>query len=271
MQTKPNFYIRCSQLSKVMTEPKAKHPLILLKDIDKKINDCEDTEQLVSLLREKGRLERLAKIPHLSVGAKTYLREVYTSIVYGREKEIESKYLRKGLNVEEDAITLLSLVDNRLYKKNTVRVFEDGLTGEIDIEDTYEEDHILDTKASWDIFTFFNKKDQELDDVYYWQAQGYMSLFNKSRATVAFCLVDTPDEILKIEEKKLSYKYQNDDPLLQEELESLKKRHKFSDIPMKSRVIKFKVDRCDSDIEKLKQRVQDCVTYLNFLYDEDFG
>ena len=232
----------------------------------------DDFEKLEKLLKEKNRLERLCKIPHLSVGAKSYLREIYISSVYGRKKDITSKYLSKGTNVEEDSITLLSINDNKLYLKNSTRITTDGLTGEIDIEDPEDKEHLIDTKSSWAIFTFFAKREQdEIDAEYYWQAQGYMHLFNKNYATVAFCLVDTPDDILKQEEKKLLYKFSQDDPMLKEELEELRKRHKFSDIPMKQRVIKFRLHRNEKDIELIKQRVEDSIKYLNFIYDEDFG
>ena len=47
---------------------------------------------------------------NLSETSKSYLVEVYIKEMYDREADINSKYIAKGLMVEEDSITLYSRV-----------------------------------------------------------------------------------------------------------------------------------------------------------------
>ena len=79
---------RCSQLGKLMTEPRSK------------------TETL-------------------SETTKKYLAEVYASVKYGRKKDIVNKYIQKGLMVEEDAITLISRLNKKMYLKNGTHLKND--------------------------------------------------------------------------------------------------------------------------------------------------
>src|SRR5690554_1016822 len=57
-------------------------------------------------------------VKELSETAKTHLIECYIRAKYGREKDIENKYIKKGLAVEEDSITLYSRIKKRLFFKN---------------------------------------------------------------------------------------------------------------------------------------------------------
>ena len=69
-----NAKIRCSALGNLMTEPKAA--------ADKAIGA-------------------------LSATAKTSLLEVYVKEIYGREKDIQTKPMKKGTLVEDDSINTL--------------------------------------------------------------------------------------------------------------------------------------------------------------------
>src|SRR5688572_26741310 len=86
-------------------------------------------------------------VEEMSATAIEELIKIYVHVKYGRDKEIHSKYIDKGLQTEEDAITLLS----RLYKipffKNDRRMTNEFITGEADITDP----ELMDTKACWDI------------------------------------------------------------------------------------------------------------------------
>ena len=71
----------------------------------------------------------------LSEGAKTHLIDVYVANKYGRQDEINSKYIEKGLMVEEDGITHYSRVKKRFFKKNIDHLSNEFIKGTPDLFD----------------------------------------------------------------------------------------------------------------------------------------
>ncbi|MGS0014425.1 hypothetical protein ACUOIJ_24395, partial [Escherichia coli] len=69
----------------------------------------------------------------LSVGAKTYLKSLAKQSVYDVRFEVDTKYMRKGLACEQQAIDMLNALLFKRYVKNTLRLETDLLTGEADI------------------------------------------------------------------------------------------------------------------------------------------
>lgn len=159
---------RCSSIGKLMTEPKTK-----------------------------------AEGP-LSVGAKTYIRELAAQEIFGVDFEISSKYIEKGLEVEDASIQLLNSVRGLSLVKNTERRHNDFITGECDLFNAPgKRGH--DVKSSWSIATFpITVKDCE-DKIYEWQMRGYMALWDAEEWEVNYCLVDTPDRLISFEPMQLHY------------------------------------------------------------------
>lgn len=62
--------------------------------------------------------EPRSKSETISEGTKTHLADVFVSHKYGRNTNIENKYTIKGLQVEDDSITLYSRVKKHFYTKN---------------------------------------------------------------------------------------------------------------------------------------------------------
>lgn len=154
--------IRCSSLGKIMTEPKTK------------------TEG------------------ELSVGAKTYLRELAKQAIFGIEFEFSSKEIEKGIEVEQDSIDLLNRVRGLSLIKNSERRENDHLTGECDLYDA-ERRRGHDLKSSWSAKTFPGWiKDCE-DKLYEWQMRGYMMLWDADEWEVNYALVDTPERLIGYE------------------------------------------------------------------------
>ena len=143
-----------------------------------------------------------AKGEELSETCKTYLTEVYVNERFKRRKEISNRYIEKGLAVEEDSITLYSRVKKVPFFKNEQRFSNDYIIGTPD----HVGEFVLDIKSSWDIFTFTNTTREDLNKNYYWQLQGYMALTGKREARLAYCLVDTPDQLIEDEKRKLAWK-----------------------------------------------------------------
>lgn len=196
-----------------------------------------------------------------------YLRQLHREIKYGRRKEFSSKYTEKGLQVEEDSITLYSRVKKVFFKKNKERINNSYITGEPDAftgTDIRNADKIVDAKSSWDLFTFPYPNDKISKD-YYWQMQGYMALTGARSATLAFCLIDTPETLIMDEERKLFYKMNAgtfENPLYIQACEELRRSMIFGDIPLSDRVIEFHIQRNDKDIAAIYNRVDTCRAYL---------
>lgn len=201
---------RCSSLGKLMTEPRSK-----------------------------------SEGP-LSVGAKTYIRELAAQEIFGVEFEISSKQIEKGIEVEGDSIDLLNSVRGLSLVKNVERRSNDFITGECDLFDA-EAKRGHDIKSSWSIATFpITVADCE-DRLYEWQMRGYMALWDADEWEVNYCLVDTPDRLIGFEPMPL---------------------HVVSHLPEWMRVTTWTVKR---DLEKeaaIYEKVKAANEYLNLVINE---
>lgn len=201
---------RCSSIGKLMTEPRSKSEGVL------------------------------------SVGAKTYIRELAAQEIFGVEFEVSSKAIEKGIEVEGDAIDLLNSVRGLSLFKNTERKSNEFITGECDLFDA-EAKRGHDIKSSWSIATFpITVADCE-DRLYEWQMRGYMALWDADEWEVNYCLVDTPDRLIGFEPMPL---------------------HVVSHLPEWMRVTTWTVKR---DLEKeaaIYEKVKAANEYLNLVINE---
>ena len=154
---------RASSLSEIMTEPKSKDEV-------------------------------------LSVGAKTAITKMAKEMVYGYDEPFSSKYTDKGIRVEDQSIDLLGSVLLKGFTKNTERRTNDWITGEADI---VTEDSIIDIKSSWSLATFPALSKQGEDKGYEMQLRAYMWLWDKPKASIAYCMVTTPEDLRKWENEAL--------------------------------------------------------------------
>lgn len=173
--------IRCSSLGKIMTRPRS----------------------------EKDGVK-------LSKTAMSYIKEIAKQDFYGYEPTLENKYLLKGRAVEDESINLYNSVFFTMASKNTERKENDFLTGECDIDlvNPFDENDakIVDIKSSWSLETFpaltedIDAKDYEM------QLRGYMMLWNRMSSELAFCMVSTPEELLKDWDSDAVHKVDEIDP-----------------------------------------------------------
>ena len=156
--------VRASALSKVMTMPRGK----------------SDKENYI-----------------LGETAKSYIKELAINDFFGIKKKISTKQMEKGTLCEQDSIDLINLVEFTKYVKSKESGENEYLTGHPDL---LTETEVVDVKTSWDATTFPWLKDDAniamLKSGYDWQLRAYMMLFNKERGRIAYCLVDTPDELI---------------------------------------------------------------------------
>jgi hypothetical protein len=136
----------------------------------------------------------------LSETAKSYIKSIAKQDYFGYTAELNNKYVTKGIQCEEQSIELLNDVLFTNYEKNEVRKSTDILTGECDI---YTPELIIDIKTSWSFDTFpATPSDINIKD-YEYQLRGYMFLYNVDRAALAYCMVNTPSDLIGYESEDL--------------------------------------------------------------------
>lgn len=218
--------IRCSALGKIMTNSKSKSEV-------------------------------------LSKTCKTYLQELAIEEMYGIKKEFSSRYTDKGNLVERESIDLAQeVLDYGFMYKNEEHFTNDFLTGTPDVN---TDNILLDVKSSYDATTFpwFEEEIPKKD--YFYQLQGYMALCNKRKSVLAYCLVNTPFQIVNNE---VYYAHLSankiDDEKLRAEVEA---KHNFDHIPPEKRIKTFDV-RYDKDVIKaIYDRVKECRKYYETLIE----
>ena len=142
--------------------------------------------------------EPKVKSETLSVGAKTYVRELAAQDIFGVDFIVSSKEMEKGIDREDESIGLLNRVRGLSLKKNTERRTNDWLTGECDL---YDERRLRghDIKTSWSLKTFPISEIDCVDKLYEHQMGGYMSLWDAEEWEVNYCMVDTPEGLIRFE------------------------------------------------------------------------
>jgi hypothetical protein len=198
----------------------------------------------------------------LSKTAQKHLIEVYIAEKYGRKRDIQTKQMKKGIEVEQDSIDLLSVYLKMPFSKNDKRFNNDFITGFPDIIDN---ERIIDIKSSYDLWTFLGNIPDKLDNLYYWQMQSYMWLTNAKNAIITYCLVNTPASIIEQEKYYLLKKMDvatEDNPEYVKEAMKIEFNMSFEDIPVNERVLMFSVERSEDDILKIQHKVEKAREFL---------
>lgn len=206
---------------------------------------------------------------------KGHLLECWIEKKYDRKKDITNKYLEKGIQQEEESITLYSRVTSRFHKKNTDQISNDYFVGTPDLyegKSIKEATQVIDIKTSWDIFTFYNVLHKPFNKMYFWQLQAYMDLTGAKTAKLVYCLVNTPDNLINDAKRKLQWTMGIIDPSAQslnseyhKQALQIEKNMIFDDIPMEDRYIEFNIDRDDEAIDQAHKRIKECRNFLNAL------
>lgn len=134
----------------------------------------------------------------LSVGARTYIRELAQQEILGMDFEVSSKEMQKGIEVEDQSIALLNRVRGLSLVKNTERRNNGFISGECDLYDaTRKRGH--DLKSSWSAKTFPGWVIDCEDKLYEWQMRAYMLLWDADEWEVNYALIDTPERLIGYE------------------------------------------------------------------------
>ena len=198
----------------------------------------------------------------LSKTCKSYLQELAIEEMYGIKKEFSSRYTDKGIEVERTSIDLVQdNCDFGFMYKNEEHFENDYLTGTPDVN---TDNILLDVKSSYDATTFPWFEEEIPNKDYYYQLQGYMALCNKRKSVLAYCLVNTPFQIVEDEVRRAHWKEHLIDE--SEELRAdVEARHNFDHIPAEKRIKTFEV-RYDKEVVKaIYERIKECRKYYETL------
>ena len=198
----------------------------------------------------------------LSKTCKSYLQELAIEEMYGIKKEFSSRYTDKGIEVERESIDLVQdNCDFGFMYKNEEHFENDYLTGTPDVN---TDNILLDVQSSYDATTFPWFEEEIPNKDYYYQLQGYMALCNKRKSVLAYCLVNTPFQIVEDEVRRAHWKEHLIDE--SEELRAdVEARHNFDHIPPEKRIKTFEV-RYDKDVVKaIYERIKECRKYYETL------
>lgn len=179
-----------SSIGCLMGEPKSIDPEFLKdKEIAALYKKPKKTDE------EKAKLEPYWE-KTLSAGAKTYVRNLARQELFGYRTIVDTKVLRKGLEVEQATIDLYNRVFFTRHTKNTERRQNDWLNGECDIY--VPGVCTLDAKSAWSLDSFPILSDDCHDSGYEWQGVAYGILWPDTEYhEVFFGMVNTPEELIK--------------------------------------------------------------------------
>lgn len=154
--------IRCSSIDKIMPEPRSK------------------TEEW-------------------SETAKGAMLDIVRERLFGVRKNLDDvAAIQKGRACEDAGIDLY----NNVFMYNLKKIPSDGrrnngiITGEPDLVASSSKKGV-DIKVAWSLLTFPLTEEEADKKGYEWQARGYMCLFDLPEWEIAYCAIDTPDELLK--------------------------------------------------------------------------
>lgn len=262
-----NTLIRCSSIGAIMSNGNGSW-----RESDQaKIDDLESKPKLTDkqYMRLLELYDKRKAGEVLSESCKKYLIRTYALEKYNRiSEEPVTKQMSKGILCEDDSIKLFSIVEGKIFAKNESKVKNEFLSGTPDLfegEDIYSASEVIDIKSSWDISTFLKNIDGELNPAYYWQIQGYMAITGAKLGHIAYCLVNTPLEIINDEKRRLMFKMNvATDENREYKIAAAKLEHNmiFDDIPIQERVLRFIVERNDTDIARIYEKVKKCREFL---------
>lgn len=212
--------IRCSSIGQIMTNPRSKNE--------------EWSQTAITCMLEHVRFE-----------------------LFGVKKSLDDvKYIQKGNLCEDAAIELYNHVFMYSLEKlpSDARRSNGIITGEPDLL-ALGSGKGVDIKNAWSLLTFPLTEDQAGKSAYEWQARGYMALFDVPKWEIAYCFINTPDELLKPWDDP-SHHYLSDDVPLSHRVTVATYDRDF-DIERKM------LEKCKKANEWIEQAIKDFITTRN--------
>jgi hypothetical protein len=191
--------------------------------------------------RKKGELSETTK----SLCYQIIAREI------GALKQWTSRYIEKGVIMEEESIAYINKVLGTNYEKNYISYDGGTITGTPDI---ITDDEVIDIKNSFEVETHLkNITQDELPKQYYYQLQSYMALTNRDKSKVLYVLMPTPEYLIEKQARALEYKYQDYDKAL----ETLKLTNEvIASLPNEFRVVEYSIVRDENFLQQFNERYE---------------
>ena len=192
----------------------------------------------------------------------TYCKDWLKGQLLDYKKEFSSKYTDKGNIVEDESIDFTAeQLGYGFMIKNETHFIDEWMQGTPDV---VLNELVIDVKNSWDASTFPLFETEIPNEDYYWQLQSYMSLTGLTKAKLIYTLMDTPKHLIEKEARFESYR-QGFEELEMSVYERFEKNLTYPNIDPKLKIKVFDIDRNDSDIQKIKDRVIECREYISEL------
>jgi len=131
--------------------------------------------------------------------AKKAMMEIAREELFSVRKDLNDvRAIQKGRACEDLGVELYNNVFLYNLKKLPSDARRDNgiITGEPDLIATSSKKGV-DIKVAWSLLTFPLNEDQAGKKDYEWQARGYMCLFDVPEWEIAYCAIDTPEDLLK--------------------------------------------------------------------------
>ena len=194
-----------------------------------------------------------SKAAVISDTAKSAIRDIVKEDLYGFRSFTGNQYTQKGNLLEDLAIEMSGKMRLRNYQKHVGRVENELITGECDVLDLKNK-LIIDTKCTWDIGTHPFFADEAMEKVkkagYDVQMQAYMWLYDCDVANIDFWLFPCPPELLN--------GWDDIDQLV----------HLVEKIDIRERKTTVVIERDESVIQKIKDKIPHCQEYYANLFAE---
>lgn len=184
-----------------------------------------------------GKLMAYPEKDKLPQGAITELDTMISQRILNWSDSLDTLMIEKGKRCENDSIELYNDVHDTFYVKSVDRVTVGNLTGECDINTG---ECIIDIKTAYSKKTF--PLMLKMSSLYEWQLRSYMYLYDVNEAELAYCLVNTPDDLIKYNDQQ--------------------EWHIVDDVPLKNRVKTLKISRDTEKENQLLSRLELCEKYI---------
>jgi hypothetical protein len=202
---------------------------------DKQIAQLDELEAKATLTKNQQEtmydLRRKRDNPELPQTCITFLKEWYAD----DQEQVYSKYLAKGIMMEQEAIDLMARVlGYGVAEKNQEQKEDAYFIGTCDVK---LDKPVVDVKCPWDKKSFLDNT-YGMDPQYIWQGRVYMPLYKKKKFILFYGLMDTPAE-------------------LNNEMEVV-----FSDLPDSERWIAYQINHDPKIVREIRERVKLCRKWL---------
>jgi len=268
-----DFKIWCSEIHSLFSIPKGVKPKKPeLKKYERLIgSDAEKNEKDIEFLQKMAeKIEIFDDCPlsqtTISALIRQYGRKVYNKKIAAKGDAMS--FLKKGTDMEGEAVELLSRIDKKHYQLVTDNIENEYMVGRCDI---IQPGKVIDTKISWNINAFLKSRTSKLTAKYWYQMQGYMELYNTDEAEVVFLLLNTPPELIEREKVKLQNRFmigEIDRDKYELDVDNIESAFTYSSIPLNKRVFRYKIKREPQIFDTVYRKVEKARIWMQ-QFDKD--